>query len=266
MFSIFNSTSAWNTSEQSNTTNSRASLESSVQMENSTIYNESDSNLIANSTSSNSSSNNSNNSNNSNSTQSTPSFQDVSGAARQLSLDQDSILEYGAASTPRVVSAQRNRRSVDISQPIDLVDLSDFNVDFSSRIRAARYVAPNAIIDLCTPPRFAGFVNLSDTGDQPATTARRGVRRSQPDIEIIGSAPADGPSPPKRSQEAHNISSEDVYKCPVCLENVRQREPCTTRCGHIFCKSCLTSAVQSTHKCPLCNKKITQRQLLRIYL
>jgi len=87
-------------------------LESSVQMENSTIYNESDSNLNADSISSNSSSNNSNNSN---STQSTSSV-DVSGAARQLSLDQDSILEYGAASTPRVVSAQRNRRSVDISE------------------------------------------------------------------------------------------------------------------------------------------------------
>ncbi|KAH8359833.1 hypothetical protein KR093_009082, partial [Drosophila rubida] len=53
--------------------------------------------------------------------------------------------------------------------------------------------------------------------------------------------------------DAKDKSTEDSYRCPVCLDSVRQREPCTTRCGHIFCKSCIENAVRSTRKCPLCN-------------
>lgn len=102
---------------QSNITRSRASAESSGQMNNSSIYNnESNSNLNGDTISSNSSSNE-------NSTQSTPPL-DISGAARQLSLDQDVVLEIdeaSAASTPRVVSAQRNRRLNDISESKDIL-------------------------------------------------------------------------------------------------------------------------------------------------
>ncbi|KAH8243566.1 hypothetical protein KR032_008608, partial [Drosophila birchii] len=77
----------------------------------------------------------------------------------------------------------------------------------------------------------------------------------------------DDPSPPKRPCPSFDKSQEEEsYKCPVCLENVRRREPVSTKCGHVFCKDCLVGAINSVHKCPLCNKKITQRQFTRIYL
>ncbi|KAH8251605.1 hypothetical protein KR038_002872, partial [Drosophila bunnanda] len=77
----------------------------------------------------------------------------------------------------------------------------------------------------------------------------------------------DDPSPPKRScPKLDQSEAEESYKCPVCLENVRRREPVSTNCGHVFCKDCLVAAINSVHKCPLCNKKITRRQFTRIYL
>ncbi|KAM8707042.1 hypothetical protein ACLKA7_011190 [Drosophila subpalustris] len=232
--SFLNSPSSWDNSEQSNTESTNNSHSS-------------------------------NNSSNGIGRQATPPL-DISGAARELNLEIEMVEGGGVASTPRVVSA-RNRRSNYNSQSIDLVDLSNFDVDLSSRIRAARYIAPNAVIDLCTPPRFSGLINLSETGDQSLSAARRARRRrSSQVIEVIDCTPGAGPSPPKQARDLLNVTSEDVYKCPVCLEYVRQREPCTTRCGHIFCRTCIESAVRTTHKCPLCNKKTTQRHLLRIYL
>ncbi|XP_060646903.1 uncharacterized protein LOC132784982 [Drosophila nasuta] len=167
----------------------------------------------------------------------------------------------GDSSTPRVVSRQVIPNRV------------DYSFEDGPSVVIGRFPISDSVIDLCTPEaprRVEGFINLEDSYEPPVRVNRRGARRSfvpADDAELIDLTP----SPPKRSRstakdDTNTSVSEDLYKCPVCLESVRQREPCTTRCGHIFCKDCIEAAVRSTRKCPLCNKKLSIRQLLRIYL
>ncbi|KAI7750793.1 hypothetical protein M8C21_001138 [Ambrosia artemisiifolia] len=51
-------------------------------------------------------------------------------------------------------------------------------------------------------------------------------------------APPPPPPPPK----------EPTFSCPVCMGPLV--EEVTTKCGHIFCKACITAAIKAQHKCP----------------
>ncbi|KAK7273690.1 hypothetical protein RIF29_14749 [Crotalaria pallida] len=62
------------------------------------------------------------------------------------------------------------------------------------------------------------------------------------------------PEPPK----------DPVFNCPICMEPLI--EPMSTKCGHIFCKNCIRSAISAQAKCPTCRKKITVRELIRVFL
>ncbi|KAK2367745.1 zinc finger (C3HC4-type RING finger) family protein [Trifolium repens] len=56
-------------------------------------------------------------------------------------------------------------------------------------------------------------------------------------------------------------STDELVKkflCPICLEIYF--EPCTTPCGHSFCKECLQSSMymlSTNRKCPLCRGSIS---------
>nr|NP_001246302.1 uncharacterized protein Dmel_CG43058 [Drosophila melanogaster]AFH08056.1 uncharacterized protein Dmel_CG43058 [Drosophila melanogaster] len=60
--------------------------------------------------------------------------------------------------------------------------------------------------------------------------------------------------------------SDEPYMCPICMENVRRRQPAATPCGHVFCYDCIQKAIGDYKKCPMCNKKIMYKQLTRIFL
>ncbi|BFF91301.1 uncharacterized serine-rich protein C215.13 [Drosophila madeirensis] len=170
-------------------------------------------------------------------------------------------------STPTAV-----RRVFRVNSPVEVIDL--LNVD-NSRPRAAigRTInrVPEAVIDLCTPDRSivpTATIDLDDSDFVPTNRRRNHASSSTPTtaratLHIDDSAP----SSPKRKRNAQNVSSnEDVYKCPVCLDSVRHREPLSTKCGHVFCRPCIETAIRATHKCPMCNKKLSIRQTTRIYL
>ncbi|KAH8421276.1 hypothetical protein KR009_012142 [Drosophila setifemur] len=111
--------------------------------------------------------------------------------------------------------------------------------------RSARNRSPDEVIDLCTPDEVIDLCT--------------------PDDNYVD---LDNFSPPKRVRpsDLEQSQREDSYKCPVCLEAVRLRQPVSTKCGHVFCRECIISAISSTHKCPMCNKKLTARKFFRIYL
>ncbi|XP_017059956.1 putative peroxisomal biogenesis factor 10 [Drosophila ficusphila] len=56
------------------------------------------------------------------------------------------------------------------------------------------------------------------------------------------------------------------FKCPLCLANVYQRDPVSTRCGHIFCGKCIQSSLKFSSKCPICQKQLSRKHIFRIYL
>ncbi|XP_064550014.1 E3 ubiquitin-protein ligase RNF4-like [Drosophila montana] len=174
----------------------------------------------------------------------------------------------GNDSVLRNILSQRNSIPETTNQPVDLIDLS--NIEFNPIPRSARSLAPDAIIDLCSPePRrqLPTYINLADSNEpQTCVRRRRLLDTSSDQPVVVEEVKAAGVSPPKQNRVEKTEPCDESYKCPVCLDSVRKREPSSTRCGHIFCKSCILTAVQSTHKCPLCNKKVTQRSIFRIYL
>ena len=45
--------------------------------------------------------------------------------------------------------------------------------------------------------------------------------------------------------------------CPICLEQIGDKNFCKTECGHEFCLKCLVSScMQNNTNCPLCRKMI----------
>ncbi|KAG0453657.1 hypothetical protein HPP92_024961 [Vanilla planifolia] len=52
--------------------------------------------------------------------------------------------------------------------------------------------------------------------------------------------------------------------CPLCLGTLK--EPCSTLCGHVFCRACIESAIQREKKCPICRKKVTMKNIHKLYL
>ncbi|KAJ7243388.1 hypothetical protein B0H12DRAFT_1311309 [Mycena haematopus] len=48
-------------------------------------------------------------------------------------------------------------------------------------------------------------------------------------------------------------------KCPVCLS--ARKKMATTRCGHVFCSSCITHHLNDTKTCPSCRQPALTSQL-----
>lgn len=62
-------------------------------------------------------------------------------------------------------------------------------------------------------------------------------------------------------------STPEGWSCPICLESkTAVPEIMSTTCGHIFCGTCIRSAVRIHKKCPTCRKKLTVKQFHKIFL
>lgn len=73
------------------------------------------------------------------------------------------------------------------------------------------------------------------------------------------------PSPSHHSPSSHDIS------CPICMDTKQTftdsgRTLVATKCGHIFCDSCIKQSISLLHKCPTCSKRLTLKQYHRIYI
>ncbi|KAF7153830.1 hypothetical protein RHSIM_Rhsim01G0254000 [Rhododendron simsii] len=70
-------------------------------------------------------------------------------------------------------------------------------------------------------------------------------------VQSVKSVP---PPPPK----------EPIFKCPICMGPFV--EEMSTKCGHVFCKTCIKAAIGAQGKCPTCRRKVTIKDTIRIYL
>ncbi|KAH8517644.1 hypothetical protein H0E87_005535 [Populus deltoides] len=57
---------------------------------------------------------------------------------------------------------------------------------------------------------------------------------------------------------------EPTFNCPICLCPLV--EEMSTKCGHIFCKTCISDAIKRQAKCPTCRKRVTTKELIRVFL
>ncbi|XP_057817962.1 E3 ubiquitin-protein ligase BRE1 isoform X2 [Cryptomeria japonica] len=90
-------------------------------------------------------------------------------------------------------------------------------------------------------------INIVDDGDDDLTPYKR--RRQ-------GLASSSN-NPPVQVNELN-------LNCPICMDSMK--EETSTVCGHIFCNSCILSAIQFQKKCPTCRRKLTDKNIHRIYL
>lgn len=54
--------------------------------------------------------------------------------------------------------------------------------------------------------------------------------------------------------------------CTICFESMIGRSIVNTDCGHMYCKTCITSWISERPNCPLCDSVLTVSQLHQIYL
>ncbi|XAR62544.1 hypothetical protein NMG60_11017334 [Bertholletia excelsa] len=55
-----------------------------------------------------------------------------------------------------------------------------------------------------------------------------------------------------------------TFYCLVCMGQLR--EETSTKCGHIFCRECIHSAIAVQGKCPTCRRIIGIKDTFRVYL
>ncbi|KAL9899359.1 uncharacterized protein ACN427_007067 isoform 1-T1 [Glossina fuscipes fuscipes] len=152
----------------------------------------------------------------------------------------------------------------------------------------------NEVIDLCTPTVSApvskralrldqnsSVHNISESPIRPTTSnnqyRRRFSNRPNHSQQLIVNRDTSKPkkATDKSSSNEYSLLSTVLpttpgartpFMCPVCMESTVQRQPTSTRCGHVFCQSCIRQAIEFSRKCPLCKAKVLPNHLLRIYL
>ncbi|EGO03482.1 hypothetical protein SERLA73DRAFT_129809 [Serpula lacrymans var. lacrymans S7.3] len=64
----------------------------------------------------------------------------------------------------------------------------------------------------------------------------------------------------KQSSQDSSLAS---YDCPLCLDTTKALS--VTRCGHIFCTSCIQRVFRTKRLCPVCRQSGSLKQLRKIY-
>ncbi|XP_010442308.1 PREDICTED: LON peptidase N-terminal domain and RING finger protein 3 [Camelina sativa] len=97
---------------------------------------------------------------------------------------------------------------------------------------------------------------------------RRRIPSSEPIIDCehasVNVVEVDMLSRLSRSKAPAPPPEEPKFTCPICM--CAFTEEMSTKCGHIFCKGCIKTAISRQAKCPTCRKKVTAKELIRVFL
>lgn len=106
------------------------------------------------------------------------------------------------------------------------------------------------------PSQTPVLIDLSDSDSEEGQPLRKKhfcARR-----QSIPKTPRPQPIRPTQRSE----TPDDPLKCPICIEtykNIKKAgsKAVVTRCGHLFCESCLKKAFQENGRhCPKCRKNV----------
>ncbi|XP_010249292.1 PREDICTED: E3 ubiquitin-protein ligase complex slx8-rfp subunit slx8-like isoform X2 [Nelumbo nucifera] len=69
---------------------------------------------------------------------------------------------------------------------------------------------------------------------------------------------------PSSSRQHVQEVDEIKLRCTICMDTMK--EETSTLCGHLFCMSCITTAIRVQNRCPTCRKELFIGNIHRIYL
>ena len=52
--------------------------------------------------------------------------------------------------------------------------------------------------------------------------------------------------------------TKEIEKCPICLDEIGDKNSCVTECGHKFCLKCLYRALKEKNTCPMCRAELVE--------
>ncbi|KAK4261944.1 hypothetical protein QN277_004874 [Acacia crassicarpa] len=156
--------------------------------------------------------------------------QGVQAILQPAMIDVEAIDDDVVESTPRAFAEAKNNSRRNRSRAIVDVDLDQTRVAKNNRNKRRRDYPSQTIINCDL------YINLEGS----SSSMKENVRKS--------------PEPPE----------EPVFNCPICMGPLV--EEMSTRCGHIFCKSCIKAAINAQGKCPTCRKRVTAKELIRVFL
>lgn len=111
---------------------------------------------------------------------------------------------------------------------------------------------------------------------QPLTISNNVSRQEQPthnlDLRLscesssraIKATDIDIPCALAKSSSIIPPAAAPSLRCAICIEPLV--EETTTKCGHVFCRNCIETAIATQHRCPICRRKLRKRDIIRIYL
>uniref|UniRef100_A0A1B0BKB2 RING-type domain-containing protein n=1 Tax=Glossina palpalis gambiensis TaxID=67801 RepID=A0A1B0BKB2_9MUSC len=186
-----------------------------------------------------------------------PSSTVATGAGVELGIPTIDLTE----SPPRASRFGRQNGNDEIIEIIDLTHTPpDDDVIFVSEI--------NDVVDIRTPVRLQRRSNSistvsgqeqinSLTAQASNNTVQRATRRRRSVDDQSSISSLHDPRSP--------LHSPARFACRICLEST-VNQPTSTRCGHVYCQSCIRQAVIFNGLCPICNAPVALRELRRMYL
>lgn len=72
-------------------------------------------------------------------------------------------------------------------------------------------------------------------------------------------------SPLSLQEQQKERKLQEAWNCPICMRSSYDRKPVLTKCGHMFCGTCISRALGYRAKCPKCNTKLRRQSIFHIY-
>lgn len=109
----------------------------------------------------------------------------------------------------------------------------------------------------------------TDTTSTTGALSSNEVEEDLPDVSRILTPSLSEGSQQKKSKGSSSPSK--MVSCPICMDNAKEiaeqeGQLVSTYCGHVFCKACVTRAIDTQGKCPKCRKKLTKKKIHPLFI
>jgi len=113
-----------------------------------------------------------------------------------------------------------------------------------------------------------------EQGDEEERLGEQDDQSSEDQAEVAEADLEDGPALSDTidltDSPRPNRMSLEPLQCPICLDPLRGlpswKEVLSTPCGHLFCNTCLVTALRSAWQCPTCRRRTRAEEAIKIFL